>query len=739
MSCSKLFECAFGPTITIVSVDVSRGNVEIKIVTNKSTLLNKTYPNNSPARSEKVPRIQLPYSIVENTVGDITTFKYMFGNKDICEMGINHKSKRVSYVGSFVDIGSDFQILSVKDDCSCHHGHGRDELPDWGDHKDHDHGRNSPDIPNRPPKPPKPPQPPSRPGRLGKAIKLSKLIEHFKPDDEPNEDVYVFPYTGTDQSFLIPTNAISVVVQCWGAGGATQGYGRYTMYNTGFGGGGGYTKSELKSVAGQTINIVVGQGGQSKNDGINVPATYGGGGSQILNGDSNWGSASGGGRSAIQMMINGDYSDIVVAGGGGGGGGNTASGAKGYEGIGSGGAGGGTKGQDAEVYSDFPIYGGTGGTDIAGGSNGIATTGHSGLVIANLEIAGGDARHGAGGGSGYYGGGCGGISDYNGQIDSVPEESDEITTDSLVSWYDGMKNENLTLDGGGVVKAWKDLSNTGSDAIPFTGTCTYSGTALGGKYPGISMNDSSLMAPLATGTFDDGFTLFVVFSNVGNQQFNTLVNRSEILHGNYPGPWDFYQNTRLIGNNSIASVNAVTNFNTSMTPSIFIAQASATASYSEFLNGGNFFQTDSLKSNYKDTGDELYIGTRRDQVTSFNGVMSEIMIYNKVLNQSELDSVQSYLATKWGITVTPINASTAGAEPSGDHWIFGGGAGGSSYVNPDYGSTLRLDQADKNIVAGEDEIPAELAGTIGNGAANTNATKGGSNGQNGYVILTVKT
>ena len=209
-----------------------------------------------------------------------------------------------------------------------------------------------------------------------------------------------FSYTGADQTFTIPSNATAVTIQCWGAGGATQGHGAISIYTTAYGGGGGFTQATLKSSnAGQILKIIVGEGGKTFNSGANAPATYGGGGGQNL-GDGNWGSASGGGRSAVQISSN----DIVTAGGGGGGGCNQMSSTN-YK-YGSGGSGGGLIGGNADNTSGSNP-GGSGGTQIAGGTVGTVNAGSAGTN--GSLYTGGASQYGAGGGGGYYGGGPGGI------------------------------------------------------------------------------------------------------------------------------------------------------------------------------------------------------------------------------------------------------------------------------------------------------------------------------------------
>ena len=229
-------------------------------------------------------------------------------------------------------------------------------------------------------------------------------------------------------------------------------------------------------------------------------------------------------------------------------------------------------------------------------------------------------------------------------IEDSPKVS--IINPNLVSWYDSMNINSLTLENENIVTSWKDLSKSNSSAIPFTGKVTYSSTALNGKYPGIIMNDSSLYSLLNNGTFNNGFTMFIVFSNIGDQQYNTLINRNT---------WDFYNDSRYIGdNNGTCLAKSTNNLNNIISPSIFISQESSLTSYFEYLNGKNLYQTTTLKSFYKDSGDYIYIGTREDKATSFNGVMSEIMIYNSILPLNEINLIQSKLSYKWGIDVLSL-------------------------------------------------------------------------------------
>ena len=222
-----------------------------------------------------------------------------------------------------------------------------------------------------------------------------------------------FSYTGSDQTVVIPPNTTRMTVQVWGAGGASKGKGGEPITQSFAGGGGGYTTATFNVTSANTLRVIVGQGGINGICGQNLGSTYGGGGGQYLGGagqyggDRNWCSASGGGRTSVQMLnlvTSGVYDDLITAGGGGAGGvlstWNTESALGGF--------GGGTTGGT----SDAGTRGGRGGTQITGGAGGTGGALPSGLAGSKYQGGGtvttGSAFYGAGGGGGYFGGGQGG-------------------------------------------------------------------------------------------------------------------------------------------------------------------------------------------------------------------------------------------------------------------------------------------------------------------------------------------
>jgi hypothetical protein len=206
--------------------------------------------------------------------------------------------------------------------------------------------------------------------------------------------VATFNYTGSDQTWEVPTGVTSATFYLIGAGG-----GGGTAYA---GGGGGYaTGTYLSLTPGQTLTIIVGQGGGgvapttrpgvSGYPGNYTPPTYGGGGRGGSFGGGWTGYyASGGGRSAIRLP--GASTDLATAAGGSG----SSYGQCGF-------GGGGTSGLPTTASGNS----GTGGTQGAAGAGGISNNGYPG--IAGSGNQGGDGRdESGGGGGGFFGGGGGG-------------------------------------------------------------------------------------------------------------------------------------------------------------------------------------------------------------------------------------------------------------------------------------------------------------------------------------------
>ena len=222
-----------------------------------------------------------------------------------------------------------------------------------------------------------------------------------------------FNYTGSVQTFTVPSCVSSIVIQAKGAQGGIAAIG-------GTGGLGGIASGTLNVTPGDILSFYIG--------GSNG---YNGGGSGGANGNPVFGFGGyGGGASDVRLNGTTLQDRVIVAGGGGGGGSNGTWPSCQVAGpAGNGGDGGGLIGSAGTFGVGNPCNcqggggaGATGGTQVSGGIHG-AYTGNTACLRANWT-AGQDGTLGqggngsaiyyngtggsGGGGGGYYGGGSGG-------------------------------------------------------------------------------------------------------------------------------------------------------------------------------------------------------------------------------------------------------------------------------------------------------------------------------------------
>ena len=205
-----------------------------------------------------------------------------------------------------------------------------------------------------------------------------------------------FNFTGTSQTWIVPSGVTSVAVDVRGAKGGSNGSVAGAQ-----GGKGGRVQTTLAVVPGETLVINVGgRGGDLIGPNTAGPGGFNGGGAGgVDNVDFNAPAGGGGGASDVRQGVADLAHRVVVAGGGGGAecctdanggdGGDLTSMAGATSGGGSSPGNGGTQ-----------FNGGAGG----GGCNGSGTSG----TLGQGGVGGNGNRAGGGGGGGYFGGGGGG-------------------------------------------------------------------------------------------------------------------------------------------------------------------------------------------------------------------------------------------------------------------------------------------------------------------------------------------
>ncbi|MEY3399355.1 MAG: hypothetical protein RL220_1949 [Bacteroidota bacterium] len=272
---------------------------------------------------------------------------------------------------------------------------------------------------------------------------------------------FLFNYTGSEQVFVVPDEAVEIEVEAYGAqGGGALGYGgmaRGFIYNPPF----------------DTLFVYVGGMGGLGTGGFN------GGG----DGGSGTNSHGGGGASDVRLISGDLYSRLLVAGGGG--------------------------GAYYDTYQDFfggvggGFVGGEGAAIVEGGKGGNQLEGGYGAVQSGSFGFGGNANsNSAGGGGGWYGGGAKSISGGGGGSGYIGGVEYGVT-ESGVHYGDGhviirVKSLFNTIDG--CIPGCTD--NTALNFFPMSnfddGSCIYAGCTdvLALNYnPAANFSDNSCIYP----------------------------------------------------------------------------------------------------------------------------------------------------------------------------------------------------------------------------------------------------
>ncbi len=209
-------------------------------------------------------------------------------------------------------------------------------------------------------------------------------------------------------------------------------------------------------------------------------------------------------------------------------------------------------------------------------------------------------------------------------------------------WLDAADNSTLTL-GGANLTSWADKSGNGRNATP-TGTVTYSANGFNSSYPTLSQTSGVLAASIPSNSMSNGMTGFSVMRPSGQTYY---IGRPTI--GSIPRPIDSFSlgvNRRLIGNGtqywevtmsggySFATVSNV----------IYNFQVLTSIQWVEWVNGSPSPVSGSVFNNgatYSDASTTLQIGVQ--------GLNCEHIIYDGILNTTQRQQVEGYLAWKWGL------------------------------------------------------------------------------------------
>ena len=231
-------------------------------------------------------------------------------------------------------------------------------------------------------------------------------------------------------------------------------------------------------------------------------------------------------------------------------------------------------------------------------------------------------------------------------IPVTPFEPTQIP--GLTLWLDATQ---ITAGDGSSISTWEDNSGNGYNADVAEGAPTYVASGINGL-PSVQFSTGyNMVSNVPVDSFSDGngMTVFIVYQSVG-----TPSTKEGLLSRTYPDnqiadPIVFANNLRTIGNSlNTTVITSPVNFNGNTTPSIFYANIDPDNYI--YLESNTFINLINTTFDYWDDAineDKLYIGTSDDGTVQFNGYISEILIYNNPITESQKYQVEGYLAYKW--------------------------------------------------------------------------------------------
>jgi hypothetical protein len=237
---------------------------------------------------------------------------------------------------------------------------------------------------------------------------------------------------------------------------------------------------------------------------------------------------------------------------------------------------------------------------------------------------------------------------YVSTITSVSFNPASITGCQL--WLDGSDpaGTGVVPSNGTVLTSWIDKSGNLKHAAGVNSPTVV--TSAVNSLSAVSYNGSSYSySSIASGTFSSGMIIFIVYKVNGSVTYCAPITRSI---GNMGYPIDQYNGVRyLYGSGGGSSWSHASATSTTLFTQIILSSGGTTLS--EYVNGTGATITGSFP--YNDGASYVYIGTRDDKVTSFNGYMCEALAYNNAsMTVSQRQQVEGYLAWKWGIQANLI-------------------------------------------------------------------------------------
>jgi hypothetical protein len=220
---------------------------------------------------------------------------------------------------------------------------------------------------------------------------------------------------------------------------------------------------------------------------------------------------------------------------------------------------------------------------------------------------------------------------------------------NIQMWMDGADpaGTGVVPSNGSVLSTWTDksgksYSSTGVNSPTVVTNAVNSKSAV--SYNGSNYSYSTI----AAGVFSTAMIIFFVYKVNGAVTYTTPVTRGVFTNGS---PIDQYNNTRFLGGNSYNGYTSAYSHASATSTTLFtqIIQQSPSTSYNEYVNGSTTSSLSVTGFSASDTASFVYIGTRDNKGTTFNGYMCELIVFNQLIGLTAQQKIEGYLAWKWGI------------------------------------------------------------------------------------------
>jgi hypothetical protein len=241
------------------------------------------------------------------------------------------------------------------------------------------------------------------------------------------------------------------------------------------------------------------------------------------------------------------------------------------------------------------------------------------------------------------------------------------------------------------VTTWTDKSGNGYNSVG-SGTPTLTANSQN-SLPGITVNNTVggasgtyYTSRIPPGTFLNALSVFIVYKSLSSTSYNGLFARGSDVGsmGNVSRPFTIEYNNIIVGQLADNAGNAVQyspgapiyNPNTSV---MFINMNQIKSTVTQYSNGD--LKTTNISAGTppwttSDIGNGVFLGTRADKTDTSNQIFYEVLLFNTNLTTSQRQTVEGYLAWKWGLQSSLVAGHpyrSAGPIPSpGWNVIVGG-------------------------------------------------------------------